>query len=305
MRTVRNWHDMVLFKFGLKKNITVVLRSGERFRIRNNSEYFRFIHGTKNWAVELARQMSPTIRISKNFVRVRVSGRDIILRYGSKTALGSSLGLAIEQLVNGQYSWLDVSGKDVVDVGASIGDTPMYFALHGARHVYALEPFPNSYRLAKRNIIINGLGSSITLLNKALGSKRASVSMRTGGIIMTGLPIKDGIAPKGKSVEILTLEDIVDRYDITGGVLKMDCEGYEYETILGAKAEVLRCFDQIMLEYHFGYLDLERKLKRAGFEVSHTIPKCSGYDNPYDPTMYLGLLRARRRSGTARTGPET
>jgi len=44
------------------------------------------------------------------------------------------------------YDWLDVKGKRVLDVGASIGDTAVYFALRGAREVVAFEPthFPIS-----------------------------------------------------------------------------------------------------------------------------------------------------------------
>ncbi len=40
----------------------------------------------------------------------------------------------------GEYGVLDVSGKVVIDVGASIGDSAIYFALKGARKVIAIEP---------------------------------------------------------------------------------------------------------------------------------------------------------------------
>jgi len=34
-------------------------------------------------------------------------------------------------------------GRDVIDVGANAGDTALYFVLHGARKVIAVEPLPN------------------------------------------------------------------------------------------------------------------------------------------------------------------
>jgi len=40
------------------------------------------------------------------------------------------------------YDWLDVKGKRVLDVGASIGDTAVYFAVKGASEVVAFEPYP-------------------------------------------------------------------------------------------------------------------------------------------------------------------
>ena len=49
-----------------------------------------------------------------------------------------------ENFIKEQYKWLDVEGKNVVDVGANIGDTAIYFALKGAKHVYAFEPYPYS-----------------------------------------------------------------------------------------------------------------------------------------------------------------
>ena len=60
-------------------------------------------------------------------------------------------GLISENLVYEQYKILDVSNKDVVDVGAALGDTAIYFALKGAKHVYAFEPYPYSYNIAKKN----------------------------------------------------------------------------------------------------------------------------------------------------------
>jgi len=35
-----------------------------------------------------------------------------------------------------------LKGRDVIDVGANVGDTALYFILHGARKVIAVEPCP-------------------------------------------------------------------------------------------------------------------------------------------------------------------
>mgnify|MGYP001770829427 CR=1 FL=1 len=47
------------------------------------------------------------------------------------------------------YDFLDVNCKGVVDIGASIGDTLVYFTLRGAK-VIAFEPFPKMFKLRKR-----------------------------------------------------------------------------------------------------------------------------------------------------------
>jgi hypothetical protein len=47
----------------------------------------------------------------------------------------------------------------------------------------------------------------------------------------------------------------------------MDCEGCEYETILKAQPSDLAMFDQIVVKYHNGYIELRKVLESAGFET--------------------------------------
>ena len=51
-------------------------------------------------------------------------------------------------------------------------------------------------------------------------------------------------------VDAITLGEIVERYGVgEGAVLKMDCEGCEYDVILN-DYEHVRLFDEILFEYH-------------------------------------------------------
>jgi len=71
------------------------------------------------------------------------------------------------------------------------------------------------------------------------------------------------------SVEAVTLDEIVDRFGIHGGaVLKMDCEGCEYEVLPLTKPETLNVFDQVFIEYHNGYRTLRDILESYGFSTS-------------------------------------
>jgi len=53
------------------------------------------------------------------------------------------------------YEILDVKGKIVVDVGAYIGDSAIYFALKGAKRVFAIESYPYAFAEKLENIILN------------------------------------------------------------------------------------------------------------------------------------------------------
>ncbi|MEM3672950.1 MAG: FkbM family methyltransferase [Candidatus Bathyarchaeia archaeon] len=72
--------------------------------------------------------------------------------------------------VNEQYSALNVKGKVVADVGASYGDTTIYFALKGARKVYAYEPIPWVVKLLKKNIKYNHLTEIVEIRPYAVSS---------------------------------------------------------------------------------------------------------------------------------------
>jgi tRNA G37 N-methylase Trm5 len=58
---------------------------------------------------------------------------------------------------HGEYNALNANGKTVVDVGAYIGDSSIYFALKGAKRVIAIEPCPKAFKEMLDNIRLNNL----------------------------------------------------------------------------------------------------------------------------------------------------
>jgi hypothetical protein len=106
---------------------------------------------------------------------------------------------------------------------------------------------------------------------------------------------------------LLTLDDILSENNIPPSqstVLKMDCEGCEYDTILSCASDTIRRFGYIQIEYHFGYKDLKEKLEKSGFRVSVTTPEylpsrsLIETSNMFTPksgkTLYIGYLYAER-----------
>jgi hypothetical protein len=130
----------------------------------------------------------------------------------------------------GEYELLGVRDRVVVDVGAFVGDSSIYFALKGARKVIAIEPHPEAYVEMLENIKLNNLENIIVPINAYLICEQNKAHF--------------GEAP------MVTLNDVVSKYSIDGNaVLKMDCEGCEYDIILYDYAHV-KLFDEIILEYH-------------------------------------------------------
>jgi hypothetical protein len=130
----------------------------------------------------------------------------------------------------GEYKLLGVKDRVVVDVGAFVGDSSIYFALKGARKVIAIEPNPEAYVEILENIKLNNLENIIVPINAYLISEQNKARF--------------GEAP------VVTLNDVVSKYSIDGNaVLKMDCEGCEFDIILNDYAHI-RVFNEVIFEYH-------------------------------------------------------
>jgi FkbM family methyltransferase len=182
-------------------------------------------------------------------------------------------GDIIPIFLNNAYYNLPVKGKIVIDIGANIGDSPIYFALCGAAKVIALEPFPTNYELARKNIESNNLSGKVDLLLAGCAASQGYITIDPNyksNITSSLVESKHGI-----KVPLLTLYDILKKYNLllsNETILKMDCEGCEYEAILSAPEDMLQKFSYIQIEYHNGYIPLKEKLEKSGFKVSFTRP---------------------------------
>jgi FkbM family methyltransferase len=147
-----------------------------------------------------------------------------------------------------QWDFLNVQDKNVLDIGAFVGDSAIYFILKGAKKVYAIEPYPNAYNEMWDNIILNDMEEQIIPINMGISYKRNYVVINTKKIDeaentlfkSTGIGVR---IPAGK------LSKIIDKYNIDAQILKMDCEGCEYDIIL-KDYDTIKEFDEIGFEYH-------------------------------------------------------
>jgi len=98
------------------------------------------------------------------------------------------------------------------------------------------------------------------------------------------------------SIPVITLNDILQLIDEKDCVLKMDCEGCEYEIILSSDKDTLRNFSHIQLEYHYGYKNLLSKLEDCGFKVTKTHPKKGRKIHSTMSASYVGFLFAKKIS---------
>lgn len=205
------------------------------------------------------------------------------------TLITHGSGDILSVFVREDYKFLNAEDENVIDIGANIGDSSLYFALCNAKKVVALEPYAYSYSIAIKNIQLNNMDKErVTLLNAGYGED---------GTIIVDSALKNTASSDMKSskegVEIrtLSLKTLLKENDFETAVLKMDCEGCEYN-ILKEDNDTLRKFKRIMIEYHYGYDVLKTKLESCGFTVSFTKPRSSYNKDATNPNMSLGYIYA-------------
>lgn len=180
----------------------------------------------------------------------------------------------------------------VVDIGAHVGLFSMWVgSLFPGSRIVAVEPSPRAASYLRRNVA-SLRGADITVVEAACGRAHGRAFLRLGRSEMTNSLYSERVGQSSDlEVEVLTLEEVFARSGIERcALLKLDCEGAEYDILGGASVETLSRVERIVLEYHRGVAghdpsELVDQLERSGFAV-RTAPSAS------DPVH--GYLYARR-----------
>jgi FkbM family methyltransferase len=147
------------------------------------------------------------------------------------------------------------NGWKVVDIGAGIGDFAIYAAwTRPETVVLAFEPFPGSYRLLAKNLSANHL-TNIEIFQIAVWGSDGELQLDLSSgeplqiASMTGAHEEvhsAAIAVPAMSLQSLMDQQKLDRIDL----LKLDCEGAEYEILMKAPASILENIERMIMEYH-------------------------------------------------------
>ena len=160
------------------------------------------------------------------------------------------------------YGLLNVRNKIVIDVGAYIGDSAIYFALRGAKKVIAIEPHPLAFKEMLENIKLNNLEKVIAPINAGLASRSGSICIKNVNVEETE-SIYHSPGACDTNVPAITLSEVISKYGVAGDlfVLKMDCEGCEYDVILN-DYEHIKLFEELVVEYHGSLENILNILKK-------------------------------------------
>jgi FkbM family methyltransferase len=187
--------------------------------------------------------------------------------------------------------------RTVVDIGANIGVFALFAAkLNESASVHCFEPHATNYRQLCVNISENHLGGRVHPVQLGVAAKTGARSFVCGRS-PTHSVLKEGVQGGQNKFDCscITLSETLDRteHDFID-LVKMNCEGAEYEIIYGCSAATIRRVGEFRLEYH--NLDFQSMNGRALCEhLSETGFRITRYD---DYSATAGFIWAVNQSVT-------
>lgn len=209
---------------------------------------------------ELAANMPEVDRLLLGAGLLSGSGSDLVVSGSQGTFwLNPSLDpIVASVLSSGQYSldemaavegWLRTEGRGgvIIDVGANIGTTTVFFARRGWR-VLSIEPVPRAVQLLEKSIASSGVDSMVTVVPCAIADEAGELEMVAGHNLSTseirrthqpeqlGTPGDTGLDVV--SVPARTLSDVLREHGIETADVALvwsDTEGSERTVLEGGR----------------------------------------------------------------------
>lgn len=187
-----------------------------------------------------------------------------------------------EVFVSNDYDFTSSSKAVVIDIGANIGITSLFFSRFGyVDKIYAFEPVKDTFEQAQYNLSLNDKIHKVEWIkNIGLGkNSRKEVFLfdkyckgNTGFRGMSSPSYSNNDKAKEREVQIedatLEIGKIVKEVKDRKVIVKMDCEGGEYEILENLYASgMINEIDVLLLEWHDkGSQIIEEMLINSGFD---------------------------------------
>jgi hypothetical protein len=249
-RYVKNWYSLLALYSHIIPESTIKFKDGMSIVISKRS---REVEGKLNEAFGLPRETLTWLQNSNNFdvfyeelYRRHLKDNGFTYDTTEPTVVRTPGGLEIailppysfvldEIFLMKIYGEPDLNGRSVIDVGASIGDSSLYFATLGASKIYGFETDENRYNIARKNIKSNNMIQKIEIYNE------------------------DATAE--------VLKSLIFKKELKDVFIKLDCEGCEYSLFQNTDPSVFDRIKDVVMEYHRKPEPLIKTLIESQFEV--------------------------------------
>jgi FkbM family methyltransferase len=179
-------------------------------------------------------------------LRVRFrSGVRLILRGGEFDDLNMGHEIFVREVYLPPESLKPIEVLRIVDVGSNVGYSVVYWAsLFRNAAIEAFEPHPEILRALRANLALNGLNERVKIFPFAAGTQNTTALLTDAGV---GSTLTQDRSAAGYEVSVKDFFEAVGSGQID--LLKMDCEGAEYDLIADPRFANLNV-KSMVLEWH-------------------------------------------------------
>ena len=335
LSSIRNWFSVIMFIVGLKRSVVVVFRNGITVKISDRLKWqvisylcrislncpivcysdgrYRILLGDNTGVTFqineedsiyrayilsiLYKRLKIKLYYEDGFCKFYFNGREVIYFF-DKNDFSSIENLYVTFVrERNTYGALKIRDKVVADIGASFGDSAIFFALMGAKKVYAYEPVPWAAKVLEKNIKANNLSDIVKVYPYAVSFNEGKATLlvpknNTGAASLYFNDGKHHVAGRREKVVMrIPVEKTVPPSNVDAA--KIDCEGCEYDIVKFMRDAI---FDEIIVEYHSDYKPLARKLTDLGYEVKMVskISEVHGVLYAYNKRKHKNNLKLKR-----------
>jgi FkbM family methyltransferase len=263
------------------------------FRQSDASKFHRFL-AANSWKIAALRNFGATISNVNDSVKISCMGVNFFAHSRE------DLTVFDEIWMRNVYNFSSPSKTVVIDIGMNVGLASLYFArMPWVEKVYAFEPFDQPYLRAISNFEINpDLRQKIKPHKFGLSGKSETLNVLSSSIATISTSIRGLRHGDRQAIEIRDacqiFKGIIQEHEgaDVSLVVKMDCEGSEFEILERlAACSMIREFRIFMIEWHKWWCssktssDLVAPLVGCGFDV---------FNQTYALDAHAGMIFAVR-----------
>ncbi|MEZ4103686.1 MAG: FkbM family methyltransferase [Candidatus Paceibacterota bacterium] len=168
----------------------------------------------------------------------------------------------------------------IIDIGANKGFFSLYASKNPSNIIFSYEPITETYNELRDNIDLNKKNNVYTF-NLGVAGKDGyrDFSYEDDKSILSSMIFDVGSESKSAKVQCITLKNLFTSNNLEKvDLLKMDCEGSEFEILYGTDNSILSRIKRIRMEYHnspkeeaYNIDKLSLYLNKNGFRLTKKI----------------------------------
>jgi FkbM family methyltransferase len=218
----------------------------------------RILARSRSWRFTIDAARARTLALAgvrgKPLEKLCWRGRDIVYRPATSDPLAIYQVLLRRGSKAEYYLPFVLEPKVILDIGSNIGTSILFFhEKFPAAKIYGFEPHPETFRILQANVASI---PSVEVFNYALGATNEKMSVMFDGAdfsrFMAKIEDADWCGPVASTnCQIMNAREVMKTLGLTKvDLIKIDCEGAEYDILSALPEEMLRECKWIVGEMH-------------------------------------------------------